>query len=44
MIQKPREVYVEDGTVGLESVEIIDADGIKQIVKLRNALMPPAPR
>lgn len=44
MIQKPREIYVEDGTVGLESVEIIDADGIKQIVKLRNALMPPAPR
>ena len=44
MITKPREIYVEDGTVGLESVEIIDADGIKQIVKLRDELMPPAPR
>ena len=44
MIMKPREVYVEDGPVGLESVEIIDADGIKQIVKLRNGLMLPAPR
>jgi hypothetical protein len=44
MITKPREIYVEDGTVGLESVEIIDADGTKQIVKLRDELMPPAPR
>jgi len=44
MIAKPREIYVEDGTVGLESVEIIDADGTKQIVKLRDELIPPAPR
>jgi hypothetical protein len=38
MIAKPREIYVEDGTAGLVSVEIIDADGIKQIVKLRDEL------
>jgi len=38
MIAKPREIYVEDGTAGLESVEIIDAEGIKQIVKLRDEL------
>ncbi len=43
MIAKPHEIYV-DGTVGLESVEIIDADGTKQIVKLRDELIPPAPR
>jgi Family of unknown function (DUF5335) len=44
MIAKPREIYVEDGTAGLESLEIIDADGIKQIVKLRDELMLPGPR
>ena len=44
IITKPREIYVEDGTAGLESVEIIDADDVKQIVKLRNELMLPAPR
>jgi uncharacterized protein DUF5335 len=44
IITKPREIYVEDGTLRLESIEIIDADGIKQIVKLRNELMLPAPR
>jgi len=38
MIAKPHEIYVEDGTAGLESVEIIDAEGIKQIVKLRDEL------
>lgn len=43
MIAKPREIYVEDGTAGLESVEIIDAEGIKQIVKLRDGLVPRAP-
>jgi Family of unknown function (DUF5335) len=41
LIAKPCEVYVQDGTMGLESVEIIDADGIKQIVKLRDELKPP---
>jgi len=41
LIAKPCEVYVQDGTMGLESVEIIDADGIKQIVKLRDELEPP---
>ena len=44
IIRTPREIYVEDGTAGLESVEIIDVDDVKQIVKLRNELMLPAPR
>jgi hypothetical protein len=44
IITKPREIYVEDGIAGLESVEIVDADGVKQIVKLRNELMLPAPK
>jgi hypothetical protein len=36
MVVKPREIYVENGTAGLESVEIVDAEGMKQIVKLRD--------
>ncbi len=44
MIAKPSEVYVEEGTMGLESLEIIDADGIKHIVKLRDELKVPIRR
>jgi Family of unknown function (DUF5335) len=44
IIRKPREIYVEVGTLGLESIEIVDVDGVKQIVKLRNELMLPPPR
>jgi hypothetical protein len=44
MIPRPREIYVEDGIGGLASLEIIDGDGQKQIVKLRDELALPAPR
>jgi hypothetical protein len=43
MIPKPREIYVEGGPIGLESVEIVDASGTKQIVLLRDPLMLPRP-
>jgi Family of unknown function (DUF5335) len=43
MIQKPREIAVEEGPDGLASVEITDSDGVMQIVKLRSPLMLPAP-
>jgi Family of unknown function (DUF5335) len=43
LIPKPREIAVEEGPAGLASVEVIDADGTTQIVKLRNPLMLPAP-
>jgi hypothetical protein len=43
MIRKPREIYVDGGPIGLESVEIVDANGVKQIVLLRDPLMLPAP-
>jgi len=42
MIPKPREIYVDDGVGGLMSIEIVDADGTKQIIKLRDPLMLPA--
>ena len=43
MIPKPREIFLEDGTGGLTSLEIVDAEGTRQIVKLREPLMLPSP-
>lgn len=43
LIHKPREVYVDVGGGGLVSFEIIDADGARQIVMLREPLALPAP-
>jgi hypothetical protein len=43
MIPHPREIYVQDGTAGL-TIEVIDATGAKQIVKLRDQLMLPGAR
>jgi Family of unknown function (DUF5335) len=44
MIRKPREIYLDDGSAGLTSLEIVDADGVRQIVKLKDQLMLPAPQ
>ncbi|HET7381520.1 MAG TPA: DUF5335 domain-containing protein [Pseudolabrys sp.] len=35
MIRRPREIYVESGVGALASLEIVDADGVKQVVRLR---------
>ena len=43
MIHRPREIYVDDEVGGLTSLEIVDADGVRQIVKLKDQLMLPAP-
>ena len=40
-IEKPSAIYLEDGPVGLASIEIIDAEGTRQIVKLRNPVRLP---
>ena len=44
MIRKPREIYLDDGAAGLTSLEIVDVDGVRQIVKLKDQLMLPAPQ
>jgi hypothetical protein len=44
LIRKPAEIYVDYGPTGLVSIEVVDADGVKQIVKLRDPLMLPAPQ
>jgi hypothetical protein len=43
MIHKPREIYIDNGAQTLTSVEIIDAEGTEQIVRLRDPLMLPPP-
>jgi len=43
MIRKPREIYLEDWIRGLTIIEIVDADGTKQVVKLREPLMLASP-
>jgi hypothetical protein len=44
MIRKPGEIYLDDGAAGLTSLEIVDADGVRHIVKLKDQLMLPAPQ
>jgi uncharacterized protein DUF5335 len=43
MIHRPREIYLDNGAGVLTSIEIVDANGVKQIVKLNDQLMLPAP-
>jgi uncharacterized protein DUF5335 len=43
LIRRPREIVVEEVPTGLASVAVLDADGARQIVKLKEPLMlPPA--
>jgi hypothetical protein len=43
LINKPREAWVEEKSLELSSLEVIDADGARQIVVLGDPLMLPAP-
>jgi hypothetical protein len=43
LIRNPREIHVDEGVTGLESLMVVSADGVRQIVKLRDPLMLPAP-
>ena len=43
LIRRPREIHVLEGPEGLESIEVVDAEGAKQIVRLRAPLRLPAP-
>lgn len=43
LIHRPRDVFVDDGA-GLTSVEIIDVDGVKQIIEFKEPLMLPSPK
>lgn len=41
LIPKPREIWVEHGAAGLASMEVIGADDVCQIIRLREPLMLP---
>jgi hypothetical protein len=43
MIRRPREIHIENGSRALVSIEIVDADGIKQIVRFKDELLLPPP-
>lgn len=42
LIRRPREIYVQEGPKGVETVAVASADGVKQILHLRDPLMLPA--
>lgn len=39
MIRKPVEIYIDVGPVGLSSLEVVGADDMREIIKLRDPLM-----
>jgi hypothetical protein len=41
LIRKPREVWVDHGAAGLASIEVVDADDVRQLIRLREPLMLP---
>jgi hypothetical protein len=41
LIPKPREVWVDHDAIGLASIEVVDADDVRQIIRLREPLMLP---
>jgi hypothetical protein len=43
MIPKPREIYLDIGSGILSSIEVVDADGVRQIIKLKDELLLPPP-
>lgn len=44
LIHRPSEIFIdEEAVVGLKSVEVIDRDDVRQIIKLRTPLMLPSP-
>lgn len=43
LIEHPRKIYVDDNVNGIVSLEVVDAEGARQIVKLREPLALPTP-
>lgn len=43
LIERPQEVYVEEDPAGLASMEIVDAEGTRQILRMREPVTLPAP-
>ena len=43
LVHKPKEIYLDYGAAGLSSMEVVEADDTRHIVKLREPLMLPPP-
>ncbi len=43
MIHKPKDIYIDGNGFRLSSVEVIDTDNVRQVIKLRDPLMLPSP-
>ncbi|MBS1191392.1 MAG: hypothetical protein H6R10_3184 [Rhodocyclaceae bacterium] len=39
LVHKPQEIYIDQDGTSLSSLELVDADGFRMIVKLRDPLM-----
>lgn len=44
LVRAPRELYVDEGEIDVVTLQIVDADGVRQIVTMRDPLMLPDPR
>lgn len=42
LIRRPKELYVQEGPNGVETVAVVSADGVKQILHLKDPLRLPA--
>jgi hypothetical protein len=43
LIRAPRELYVDEEPLGIVVLQIVDADGVRQIITLRDPLLLPGP-
>ncbi|MFL6674113.1 MAG: DUF5335 domain-containing protein [Massilia sp.] len=43
LIRNPKEIYVDYGPPGLSSMEVVDRDDVREIIRFRDPLMLPAP-
>lgn len=41
LIRHPRDIYVDQEAAGLNSIEVIDTDDVRQIIRLRDPIMLP---
>ena len=41
LIRNPRDIYIDHGPAGLTSLEVIDTDDVRQIIRLREPVMLP---
>jgi hypothetical protein len=43
LVRNPLELYIDEDPIGMTSMHVIDAEGVRQIVLLRDPLMLPRP-